>query len=96
MHTEKSVCISLQNGGDYMFVWDFIMGDVLDQMIEWCYGQVVGGLVDFFGIMGNMGVELFDMKWVQSIVLFFSYLGWSLFGSAIINRTENIRSWYNR
>ena len=62
-----------------MFVWDFIMGDMLDQMIEWCYGQVVGGLVDFFGIMGNMGVELFDMKWVQSIVLFFSYLGWALF-----------------
>ena len=62
-----------------MFIWDFLMGDVMDQMMEWMYGQVVGFLTGFFGIMGNMGVELFDMKWVQSIVLFFSYLAWTLF-----------------
>ena len=29
--------------------------------------------------MGNMGVELFEMSWVQSIVLFFSYLAWALY-----------------
>lgn len=67
-----------------MFIWDFIMGDVMDQIIEWFYGQIVGFLVDFFGIMGNMGVELFEMKWVQSIVLFFSYLAWSLFVVGIV------------
>lgn len=26
-----------------------------------------------------MGVELFEMSWVQSIVLFFSYLAWALY-----------------
>jgi hypothetical protein len=39
----------------------------------------VGFLADFFAHMGNMGVELFDMTWVQSIVLFFSYLAWTLY-----------------
>lgn len=34
--------------------------------------------------MGNMGVELFEMTWVQSIVLFFSYLAWSLYGTGLI------------
>ena len=42
----------------------------MDQIIDWVYGQVVGFLGDFFAQMGNMGVELFEMSWVQSIVLF--------------------------
>lgn len=67
-----------------MFIWDFILGDVMDQMIEWAYGQVVGFLADFFAQMGNMGVELFAMSWVQSIVLFFSYLAWALYGTGLV------------
>ena len=62
-----------------MFIWDFIMGDVMNQLIDWIYGQIIGFLGDFFAQMGNMGVELFDMPWVQSIVLFFSYLAWTLY-----------------
>jgi len=44
-----------------MFIWDFVMGDVMDQIIDWFYGHLVGFLGDFFAQMGNMGVELFDM-----------------------------------
>ena len=62
-----------------MFIWDFVMGDVMDQIINWFYGHLVGFLGDFFSQMGNMGVELFDMTWVQSIVLFFAYLAWMLY-----------------
>ncbi len=62
-----------------MFIWDFLLSDVMDQLIDWVYGQVIGFLADFFAQMGNMGVELFEMSWVQSIVLFFSYLAWSLY-----------------
>ena len=62
-----------------MFIWDFVMGDVMDQIIDWLYGHLVGFLGDFFAQMGNMGVELFDMTWVQSIVLFFTYLAWMLY-----------------
>jgi len=51
----------------------------MDQIIDWVYSQVVGFLGDFFAQMGNMGVELFEMSWVQSIVLFFSYLAWTLY-----------------
>ncbi len=60
------------------------MGDVMDQFIDWIYGQAVGFLADFFGAMGNMGVELFDMPWVQSIILFFSYLAWSLYVTGLV------------
>ncbi|WP_409969133.1 DUF6045 family protein [Bengtsoniella intestinalis] len=67
-----------------MFIWNFVMGDVLDQFIDWVYGQVVGFLADFFASMGNMGVELFDMPWVQSILLFFSYLAWALYVTGLV------------
>ena len=40
-----------------MFIWDFVLGTVMDQIIEWLYGQVVGFLADFFAQMGNMGIE---------------------------------------
>lgn len=67
-----------------MFIWDFVLGTVMEQFIDWLYGQIVGFLGDFFSQMGNMGVELFGMSWVQSIVLFFSYLAWALYGTGLI------------
>ncbi|MPM42962.1 hypothetical protein SDC9_89634 [bioreactor metagenome] len=67
-----------------MFIWDFLIGDVMDQIIDWFYGHLIGFLTDFFAQMGNMGVELFDMTWVQSIVLFFSYLAWALYGIGLV------------
>ncbi len=56
----------------------------MDNLIDWFYGQVVGFLGNFFAAMGNMGVELFDLDWVQAIVLFFSQLGWALYGVSLV------------
>ena len=67
-----------------MFIWDFILGDIMDQLIDWVYGQVIGFLGNFFSQMGNMGVELFEMNWVASIVLFFSYLAWALYVTGLV------------
>ena len=67
-----------------MFIWDFVADTVLGQIVDWIYGQIVGFLGDFFMQMGNMGAELFEMTWVQSIVLFFSYLAWALYGIGLV------------
>ena len=67
-----------------MFIWDFALSKIMDQLIDWLYGQIVGFLGNFFSQMGNMGVELFDMTWVQSIVLFFSYLAWALYVTGLV------------
>ncbi len=60
------------------------MGDVMDLLLDWVYAQMVGFLANFFTSMGNMGVELFEMDWVQSVVLFFSYLAWALYVVGIV------------
>lgn len=67
-----------------MFIWDFVADTVLGQIIDWIYGQIVGFLGDFFMQMGNMGADLFTMSWVQSVVLFFSYLAWALYGVGLV------------
>ena len=56
----------------------------MDNLIDWFYSQVVGFLGNFFSVMGNMGVELFELDWVKAIVLFFSQLGWALFGVSLV------------
>ena len=71
--------------GDFLvFIWDFVLGTFMDQMLEWFYGQLVGFLADFFALMGNMGVELFALDWIKSIILFFSYLSWSLYTTGLV------------
>lgn len=62
-----------------MFIFDFVADVVLDQIIDWIYGKIVGFLNDFFAMMNNMGVELFELPWVSAVTLFFSYLAWTLF-----------------
>ena len=57
---------------------------MLGQIVDWFYGQIVGFLGNFFSEMGGMGAELFEMSWVQSVVLFFSYLGWALFATGLV------------
>jgi hypothetical protein len=56
----------------------------LDQLVDWIYGQIVGFLGNFFALMGNMGVELFELEWVSAIILFFSRLAWALFSVSVV------------
>lgn len=62
-----------------MFIWDFIAEKIFDQLVDWIHSMLVGFLGEFFGMMNNMGAELFDFVWVKAIILFFQYLGWALF-----------------
>ena len=52
--------------------------------MDWLYKQIIGFLANFFAEMGNMGAEMFEMSWVQSIVLFFSYLAWILYAVGFV------------
>ena len=67
-----------------MFIWDFVANPIMDALMDWFYSQIVGFLGAFFAQMGNMGAELFDLEWVQAGVLFFSQLGWALYGVSLV------------
>lgn len=44
-----------------MFIFDFVAETILDQILDWIYGKIIGFLNDFFVMMNNMGVELFEL-----------------------------------
>lgn len=67
-----------------VFIWDFVADTVLGQIIDWIYGQILGFLGNFFMMMGSMGADLFELDWVKSIVLFFSYLAWALYATGLV------------
>jgi hypothetical protein len=67
-----------------MFIWDFAVDVILGQIMDWIYAQVIRFLGEFFAMMGNMGAELFEMSWVQAMVLFFSYLAWALYVTGLV------------
>lgn len=67
-----------------LFIWDFVASTVMDAIIDWVYEQIIGFLGNFFAAMGNMGVELFEMEWVQYVVQFFNQLGWALFTVSLV------------
>lgn len=67
-----------------MFIWDFITENILNEIIDWVYSQIVGFLGNFFAEMGNMGAELFSLPWVNNIVSFFSSLAWALYGTGLV------------
>lgn len=67
-----------------MFIWDFVADTVLGQIVDWVYGQIIGFLGNFFSMMGQMGAELFELDWVQALVLFFTQLAWALYAVGLV------------
>ena len=48
-----------------MFIFDFVAETILDQILDWIYGKLIGFLHDFFVMLNNMVVELFELRWVD-------------------------------
>lgn len=78
-----------------MFIWDFVISTAMDELLDWVWSEVVGFLGNFFAIMGNMGVELFDLFWVRGVVLFFDRLGWALYVVGLIVALFEVGIEYN-
>lgn len=67
-----------------MFLIDFAAEKILDMVIDWIYQQIINLFGQFFAMMNQLGVDLFNQPWVQQIVQLFSNLGWALFVVGII------------
>ena len=67
-----------------MFIFDFVADKILEGILNWIFQMVMDALSEFFGMMGNMGAELFNESWVQAIVLFFDYFGWAMFAVGLV------------
>lgn len=57
---------------------------IFDMMLQWMYNAVYGAIAEFFGMMGNMGSDMFDLAWVKATVELFTLFGWALFAAGMV------------
>lgn len=65
-------------------VGDQISNSIWSSMMHWFYETVYNAVADFFTQMGNMGAEIFDLKWVEATVWLFTLFGWALFAAGVV------------
>ena len=53
-------------------------------MIQWLYETIYTAVGEMFADINNLGIEIFDLSWVQGVVRLFTLLGWSLFLVGIV------------
>ena len=61
-----------------------ISNAIWNTMLQWIYETVYNAIADFFTLMGNMGVDLFELSWVQAFLQLFTLFGWALFAAGLV------------
>ena len=54
------------------------------KMVNWFYDAIFNAVSEFFTLMGNMGADVFDLKWVQALIMLFTLFGWVLFIAGVV------------
>ena len=67
-----------------MFGLDLAVDGVLDQFCDWIYGKLIAFFGDFFTMINLMGAELFELDWIEGILLFFQYFAWTLYATGLV------------
>ncbi|MCL2298593.1 MAG: DUF6045 family protein [Firmicutes bacterium] len=57
---------------------------IFDWMLKWVYTAIYNAIAEFFGTMGAMGAEIFELPWVAAVVKLFSQFGWALFAVGMV------------
>ncbi len=65
-------------------LWNKISSGIFDVFFKWIYEKIFRAIADFFTLMGNMGLELFDLSWIQELLKLFQYFGWALFAAGLV------------
>ncbi|MDL2274392.1 DUF6045 family protein [Oscillospiraceae bacterium OttesenSCG-928-G22] len=55
------------------------MDSVWQSVMDYFYGEIVKFLSDFFTQINGMGIEVIELPWIQALITFFQYFGWTLF-----------------
>lgn len=66
-------------GNAFSGISDKIIDSILNRIIRWLFTIIYDGIADFFTMISGLGVEIFELVWVNAMVKLFSLFGWSLF-----------------
>lgn len=71
-------------GTAFQTLWTEVSNTLWDIFLRWIYTAIYGAIAEFFTSIGNMGVELFDLSWVQAALKLFTLVGWALFVAGLV------------
>ena len=71
-------------GNAFSGISDKIIDSILNRIIQWLFTIMYDGIADFFTMISGLGVEIFELDWVNAMVKLFSLFGWSLFVVGIV------------
>lgn len=66
-------------GNAFSGISDKIIDNILNRIIQWLFTIIYDGIADFFTMISGLGIEIFELDWVNGMVKLFSFFGWSLF-----------------
>ena len=61
-----------------------VASSIFNAMLQWMYEMIFGAVDDFFTMMGNMGIDIFDLSWVKQTIRLFTLFGWTLFVAGLV------------
>ena len=71
-----------------MFVYDWLM--------DWLYAKIMDFVQTFFSYISGMGLEIFDLPWIQAVIEFFRLFGWAMYVIALVVAVFDVAiAWQN-
>ena len=71
-------------GGAFENIGIDVVNSVWPAMVQWLYEAIYTAVGELFAEINQLGVEIFDLSWVQAFVRLFTLLGWALFVAGIV------------
>ena len=71
-------------GGAFGNIGEDIVNSVWNALVQWLYEAFYSAIGELFADINDLGVEIFDLSWVQAVVSLFTMLGWSLFVVGVV------------
>lgn len=71
-------------GTAFQTLWTEVSNTMWDVFLRWIYTAIYDAIAEFFTSIGNMGVEIFELSWVQAALKLFTLVGWALFVAGLV------------
>ena len=69
---------------------------VVDWLLDWIYGKGMEFIQTFFTYLSGMGLEIFELSWIQAVVEFFRLFGWAMYVVALVVAVFDVAiAWQN-
>lgn len=71
-------------GSAFQTLWTEVSNTMWNVFLRWIYTAIYGAIAEFFTSIGNMGVEIFELSWVDAALKLFLMVGWALFAAGLV------------